>query len=91
MILYALEMYRGGIDYMDPQIVTNAGTPAAAQAQAIAGVEPALAGAQASAGSPYGARSMITPDPEIGGHYSAPLPPDHPRPVGWGVIDKPVW
>jgi phage terminase large subunit GpA-like protein len=39
--------------------------------------------------SPFGARKMLVKsDPEIGGlaGYGVELPPDHPRPVGWGAL-----
>jgi phage terminase large subunit GpA-like protein len=41
--------------------------------------------------SPFGARKMfVKSDPEIGGlaGYGVELPPDHPRPAGWGVLPR---
>ena len=41
--------------------------------------------------SPFGARKMLVKsDPEIGGlaGYGVELPPDHPRPAGWGALPE---
>jgi len=41
--------------------------------------------------SPFGARKMfVKNDPEIGGlaGYGVELPPDHPRPAGWGALPE---
>jgi phage terminase large subunit GpA-like protein len=74
MVLCALEMYRGTLDMMEPQIVTR---------------DKEQASASSHAGVKWGARKMLVKsDPDIGGlaGYGVELPPDHPRPTGWGAL-----
>ena len=73
MVLCILEMYRGTLDAMDP-LIANAKQTGAHAAQA---------------GVQWGAKKMLLrTDPVIDGiaGYGVELPPDHPRPAGWGAL-----
>jgi phage terminase large subunit GpA-like protein len=74
MCLCALETYQSRLDTMEPQIVAT---------------DKEQASASSYAGVQWGARKMLVKtDPGIGGiaGYGVELPPDHPRPTGWGAL-----